>query len=221
MTRAYEALHTPPAAGAIALLLGGLRDYLREMLPEAEVKTVDIYGGEFDHDEVGKTEYACPAVFVACLGWSDPVDKRLGGSYARSAQMVVFVNTKHATREGRAVECVDLAERVMVLAQGWVPACPAPVSDAAHAPQICLDRAAPRSFVGENMYTRKVDAKKLALWTVTWWQDFTPLHGLDPAALPSLLTTEVDSSLRVQVASVVVASPALATEACLDFNNGP
>ena len=60
-----------------------------------------------------------------------------------------------------------------------------PAQTAQPSPQVCLQRAEAHSFVAENLYNRKVDECKHALWLVSWWQGFEPLHGLDPSQLPS------------------------------------
>lgn len=233
MTQAFDPYHASPPAGAASAMLRGLRDYLREQLPQEEVATVDYYGGEFDEAEISQAEYACPAVFVTCLGFDQAKGDRNKGRWARSARMACFVATKAATREGRFVEAVDLVERVMVLAQEWRPVCPPALNAEANAasatqseqisPQICIGAAEPTSFQAENLYNRKTDRHKHAIWVLSWWQDFEPLHGTDPSQLPSLITLEWDSTLGITPPAAAEPLAPLTQESCValdqDFNS--
>jgi hypothetical protein len=226
MTQPFNPIVNPSYAGAVTALLTGLRDYLRKELPQKDVKTVDFYGGEFDEAEIPKTEYACPAVFITCLGFGRNESARQGGKYAKTARVAVFVATKHGTREGRFVECVDLVERISTLVTMWQPQCPPPVHAAANAalgqtaPQSCVLQADGTSFVAENLYNRKLDSQKHALWLLSWSQGFEPVHGVDASTLPDLVSVHVDDTILSTVPDPAppVLNP-LQLDSCLDINS--
>jgi hypothetical protein len=225
MTQPFNPLVTPSYAGAVTALLTGLRDYLRQALPQKDVKTIDFYGGEFDEAEIPKTEYACPAVFITCLGFGKNESLRQGGRYAKTARVAVFVATKHGTREGRFVECVDLVERISTLVTMWQPQCPPPVHAAANAaigqtaPQSCVLPAEAQSFVAENLYNRKLDNQKHALWLLSWSQGFEAVHGPDASLLPDLMAIHADSTVlsTVPEPAAPVLNP-LQLDSCLTIN---
>jgi phage gp37-like protein len=210
MTQPFNPIVNQAYAGAVTALLTGLRDYLRQALPQKDVKTVDFYGGEFDEAEIPKTEYACPAVFITCLGFGRNESPRQGGKYAKTARVAVFVATKHGTREGRFVECVDLVERISTLVTMWQPQT---------APQSCVLQADGTSFVAENLYNRKLDAQKHALWLLSWSQGFEPVHGVDASTLPDLVSVHVDDTVLSTVPDPAppVLNP-LQLDSCLDIN---
>ncbi len=221
MSLPFTPLVAPEFKGALSMLSIQLRDYLRAALPQGDIPTVELYGGEFDEDEVSKTEYACPAVFVTCLGFAHAATARVGGKYARNVHMAAFVNTKHATRAGRFVEAADLAERVDTLVMAWKPVCPTvPSITGQPVPNVCLTEALPATMAGENLYTRKLDANKLALWLLTWQQGVVLAHGVDPATLPSLVTVHTDSTLLTAVPDAPAPAPqTLTTESCVGIDH--
>lgn len=134
--------------------------------------------------------------------------------------MAAFVNTKHATRAGRFIEASDLAERVDTLIVGWKPVCPTvPSVTGQPVPNVCLTEALPATMTGENLYNRKLDAHKLALWLLSWQQGIVLAHGVDPATLPSLVTVHTDSTLLTTVPDAPVPPTTLLTESCVVIDN--
>lgn len=221
-------LIAPAPSSALAVLMGTLRDYLRGYLPP-DIKTVDFYGGEFDDKEITKYEFACPAVLITCLGFgSSKMLDRSGGKYAQAARMACFVVTKNATREGRLIEAADLAERLAVLIKAWNPKCPTvqealPKGRALQPePQICILPAECESVQAENLYSRKVDDHKLAIWLVSWMQGFEPEHGINTGLLAPLAGAHLDSAFGVNPPAPATAPQfSAAIDSCATFINPP
>ena len=199
--------------GIITAALNDLQDYLRSSLSADEAKTIALYGGEFDGDEIDFAQYSCPAIFVTCLGFNQrPPTSRQRTVLGRQARFAAFVATKSASRTGRFVEGVDLTERIEQLICAWQPNCPPELQPA------CIGAAERHSFMAENLYNRKIDSFKHGLWLLTWWQPYQPTLAGNPSDLPALTGTHIDSSLLSTVAAPPPDdTPPLITESCLNF----
>lgn len=145
------------------LLMGTTKSFVRDTFTPQEVVTVDYYGGEFSGDEVVVTGFKAPAILIAGLGWKRPRGgERMAGKGARVCHMAAFVVTSENNRVDRMLSAQRLAERLDLALTTWTPE---------NEPEAVLEVAAPEDDVRcENFYGRKVDAKGLALWLVTWRQ---------------------------------------------------
>jgi phage gp37-like protein len=173
-----------------ALLLQATHDYLRGQFTRQEVATVQLYGGEFGAEDLGKISFACPAILLTILGWQPVLPGqggRLVGRNARSVSMAAFVVTKHAKREIRMLDAVNLADRVSAALTRWRPNTQAQPYTLAP-----LDEDA----ACENLYGQKVDKAGLALWLVDWRQCVTPAPGTSWADLADLLHIEIIDTTR-------------------------
>lgn len=145
------------------LLMSTVKDHVRQTFTPQEVVDVAYYGGQFSADEVVMAGFSCPAILIAGLGWMRPRGgERMAGRNVRVCHMAAFVVTKDADRADRMLSAQRLAERVDLALTTWVPT---------NAPGAVLEVASPEEDVRcENVYNRKIDAKGLALWLVSWRQ---------------------------------------------------
>lgn len=167
------------------LLMDTVKQFVRATFSPQEVVTVDYYGGEFSGDEVVVSGFKSPAILIAGLGWTRPKGgERMAGKKARVCHMAAFVVTSEANRIERMLSAQRLAERLDLALTTWTP------ENELDAP---LEVAAPEENIRcENVYGRKVDAKGLALWLVTWRQCVTPTVPLP--ALYELLGIDITST---------------------------
>ncbi|AIV75343.1 hypothetical protein X994_4414 [Burkholderia pseudomallei] len=143
-------------------------------------KTIEAYGGQFDTEEVNAKSFTAPAAFTAFLGWRHlPKAGQYIARNAWSARLAVFVVTKDVNRVERAQAAVYRAEVVSRILTSWNrPPC---TGKADH-------------VVAENMYSRKLDAKGLAVWMIGWWQEVEFASLLNPDDLPDLVGVEVHTT---------------------------
>lgn len=145
------------------LLLDTVKGFVRQTFTQQEVMSVDFYGGEFSAEEVVMSGFSSPAILIAGLGWTRPRGgERMAGKLARVCHMAAFVVTKDGSRSERMLAAQRLAERLDLALTSWTPANPTGA---------VLEVAAPEDNIRcENVYNRKIDAKGLALWLVSWRQ---------------------------------------------------
>lgn len=169
-----------------AVLLQRAQDHVRSQFTRAELPTVEVYGGQFNGEEIDHTSFRCPAVFLAVRGWEPmPHGRWLVGQHVRGMEMSAFVVTKHTQRPARMAQAMLLAERLALALDRWQPD-----DDANTASNIApLEDDASC----ENLYSRAVDKKGLALWVVHWRQ---ALQVLNPQQLWDLLAVQADSLAR-------------------------
>lgn len=191
-----------------AVLQQAVIDLVRGAFTKAEVATVEPYGGEFSADESVQVSFTAPAVFVAVLGWRPwPDSKRLTGRNVRGVRMAAFVVTKHAKRDVRMQAAMNLAERLALLLQAWVPEATETMDLA------CLEVDA----TVENLYSRAMDAKGMALWLVDWMQAAKP--KVAPAQLFDLLAVDItDNTQQGQVPDAPPAPNDLTVTEAVNFN---
>lgn len=179
------------------LLMSTVKDFVRATFTPQQVVSVDYYGGEFSAEEVAFSGMPTPAVLIAGLGWSRPRGhERMLGKGVRLCHMAAFVVTKEGSRAERMLAAQRLAEMLDLALVQWTPA---------HAPGAVLEVAAPEDDVRcENVYNRKVDAKGLALWLVTWRQCIKPTLPLP--RLYDLLGIDITSTNVLPYHAATVAS---------------
>ncbi|WP_322037201.1 hypothetical protein [Burkholderia cepacia] len=143
-------------------------------------KTIEVYGGQFDAEEVNAKSFVAPAAFTACLGWRRlPKAGQYIGKNAWYGRFAVFVVTKDVNRVNRALTATRRAEVVSRILANW------------NQPE-CSGKA--DNVVAENLYSRKFDAKGLAVWMVGWWQEVEFKGLLRPDELPDLVAVEVETT---------------------------
>lgn len=191
-----------------AVLQQAVIDLVRGAFTKAEVATVAPYAGEFSADESVQVSFTAPAIFVAVLGWKPwPDSKRLTGRNVRGVRMAAFVVTKHAKRDVRMQAAMNLAERLALLLQAWVPEATETMDLA------CLEVDA----TVENLYSRAMDAKGMALWLVDWMQAAKPTVA--PAQLFDLLAVDItDNTQQGQVPDAPPAPNDLTVTEAVNFN---
>lgn len=164
------------------LVLDQVVSHVRASFSTKDVKQVRLYGGEFNAAEIPFASYVCPAIFIACLGWSPQASgKRLTGRRVRACHLAAFVAFKHTDRELRMRGAMALAERLSLLLSEWTP-------DAGDQPmQMAPVDEDPTS---ENLYGRVVDKAGQALWMLRWTQDVKA--QATPQQLAELLYIDID-----------------------------
>lgn len=163
-------------------LLDATVAYLRARFTRAEVFELRAYAGEFNAQEIDYTSFTCPAIFPTVLGWRPTLEsRRLTGRNVRSVSMAAWVVVKDATsREKRMAQAALLAERATLALRLWQP----PEVDAPFELAPLEEEPA-----AENLYSRAVDAKGLAMWQLTWEQCIKP--RVTPEQLFDLLAVEI------------------------------
>lgn len=203
------------------VLLDRLKTYLRSQFTEQEVRTLDLYGGQFNADEVDFKSYACPAVFLAVRGWRPFQDgKHLAGQHVRGVELSAFVLTKHAgSREGRMQAAMVLSERLALALERWQP-------DNDEAASALVDIAPlEEDATCENLYSRAIDKAGQALWVVHWLQC---MEVRSQGQLWDLLRVQADSLARAQEPAPAVTQPTAPLDVAagvqfaeVPFNNNP
>ncbi|QKM51023.1 hypothetical protein B7760_05088 [Burkholderia glumae] len=137
-------------------LLNALNVVLREKAGKL-FKTIDLYGGQLDAEEVPAHSFVAPAAFTTCLGWRRlPKAGQYIGKNAWLAKCAVFVVTNDGNRVVRAAAAMQRAELVSRILSNWDrPPCTGKADN----------------VVAESIYSRKFDARGLAVWMVGWWQE--------------------------------------------------
>lgn len=189
-----------------AALVKAVQGHIRSQFTQQQLLTVDLYGGEFNSTEIEFKSFACPAVLIACLGWQPRADR---GRRARDVRLGAFVVTKHPRREDRMLEASTLAEALSLVLPRWRPAAdPAGEIDALDDPP-----------TAENLYSRSVDAKGLALWLVSWEQTFVPAPSTTVADLYDLVRVEIqDTTQQGHVPTSPAPAGTLVVTEQVDFN---
>lgn len=153
-----------------AILLDQVLAHVRSLFTPAEVATVQEYGGEFDAAEVDQLSFSAPAVFIAVLGWRGmPTSTRLTGKHVRQYRLGAFVTTKHARRELRMRSAMTIAERLVIGLRTWAPHVSSPIEIAGLEDEP----------TAENLFSRAIDKRGMALWLVDWRQCIRPTVPLE------------------------------------------
>lgn len=147
--------------------MSSVKAFVRGSFASTEVVDVEYYGGEFSSDEVAVSGFKAPAILIAGLGWTRPRGhERMTGKGCRVCHMAAFVVTSNNNRVERMLAAQRLAEQLDLQLTTWTPA---------NADDAVIEVAAPEDDIRcENVYNKKIDAKGLALWLVTWRQAIKP-----------------------------------------------
>lgn len=153
-----------------AILLDQVLTHVRSLFTTTEVATVQEYGGEFDAAEVDQLSFTAPAVFIAVLGWRGmPTSTRLTGKHVRQYRLGAFIATKHAKRELRMRAAMAIAEKLVIGLRTWVPHVSTPIEIAGLEDEP----------TAENLFSRGIDKRGMALWLVDWRQCIRPTVPLE------------------------------------------
>lgn len=167
------------------LLLDQVIAHVRGAFTVSEVREVRAYAGEFSGTEIPQVSFSAPAILITVLGWKPSRNSRLTGRNVRLVRLAAFIVTKNATnREARMRDAMLLSERLGITLSLWVP------SDTAALSIGPLEADAQ----AQNLYSRAVDDKGLALWMMDWEQACKPL--LQPAQMWDLLAIEITDHTR-------------------------
>lgn len=196
-----------------AILLDQVLTHVRGLFTTAEVATVQEYGGEFDAAEVDQLSFAAPAVFIAVLGWRGmPTGTRLTGKHVRQYRLGAFIATKHAKRELRMRAAMAIAEKLVIGLRTWVPHVSTPIEIAGLEDEP----------TAENLFSRGIDKRGMALWLVDWRQCIRPTVPLeqlyDLVAVDIVDTTQQGTTAST---SAVPPAPLLVTEEVRFAASGP
>lgn len=153
-----------------AILLDHVLAHVRSLFTTAEVATVQEYGGEFDAAEVEQVSFAAPAVFIAVLGWRGMSNgTRMTGKHVRQCRLGAFIATKHAKRELRMRAAMAIADKLAIGLRTWAPQVAAPIEIAGLEDEP----------TAENLFSRAIDKRGMALWLVDWRQCIRPTVPLE------------------------------------------
>lgn len=149
------------------MTLVGLRSSIVTSLDTeiAAFQAVQPHGGKFNRDELKRIAMQSPAALVTILGGKV---EREGGQAVGAMNIVVFIVTRGTSIELRDEAALILAEAVAGLAveNKWDYA----------------DAKAPESMQINNLFTGKIDALGVALWSASWIQQ-TDLAIYDSSTL--------------------------------------
>lgn len=187
-----------------AILLDQVLAHVRSLFTPAEVATVQEYVGEFDAAEVEQVSFSAPAVFIAVLGWRGmPTSTRLTGKHVRQYRLGAFIATKHAKRELRMRAAMTIAERLTIGLRTWVPHVSTPIEIAGLEDEP----------TAENLFSRGIDKRGMALWLVDWRQCIRPTVPLEQ--LYDLVAVDIVDTTRsgaMTTASDAPPEPLVVTE---------
>lgn len=167
-----------------AILVNAVSTLIRSKFTRQQLLTVDLYGGEFNAREVDYKGFACPAVLLGLLGWQPSPEH---GRHARRVRLAAFVVTKHAQRVQRMLDASTLAEALCLVLRQWTPSV---------APEDGVIYRLDEAPAAENLYSRAIDDKGLALWIVSWEQTFVPGPGANTDQLFDLLQVDITDTTQ-------------------------
>jgi phage gp37-like protein len=147
------------------------------------VRTVELFAGEFDEDNITSTSYQSPAIFTGFLASRPLVAAHDGMRYDensyRMARLVAVVVVKDAsTRVKRKLVALALAEQLLQLIEK------AHLKNDCNAPEM-LEEA--RNAVLENRFSTSADKKKQAIMALNWWVPVLKNTEPDPVLFDWLL----------------------------------
>lgn len=150
--------------------LGDLREIICGVLQTeiAELKTCEPHGGRFNIDELKRVCAKAPAVFVSMLS-AGRVNADNGGTNA-VINFAVYVVTKRTSRVSEDQLVLNLVQKlIQILArQQWG-----------------LDESEkePENIKAQNLFSQKVDRQGVAMWGITFSQQFDLGGQIDLNAL--------------------------------------
>lgn len=131
------------------------------------VKSVELYGGEFDEKEIDFKSFVAPAIFLAPLGWQ-PAKQQESGVRTVDAKFAIFCVAQSARgRIDRMLSAEAMAERISWRLSNSYP---------------CIGHKID-GVTAENLFNRKLDQQSQAIWSVSYWQRGIVIDR--PADLPA------------------------------------
>ena len=186
-------------------LIEEIKEHIRE---QRLFMSVDDYAGEFASDDIEAKSFTSPAALVSCLGWQK-IDRGeyIAGRNTWRVRIAIFVVTKNPKRERRFSDAMHRAERLTAVFRGWYAK--------VHSGQ-------PVGITAENLHSRPIDKKGLALWMVSWWQEveFSKMPCGTIPSLPDFKNAEFVTKAQTSVDEADPALPNLNVSQTLEMNNG-
>lgn len=153
---------------------------------------VETHGGRFDAEELKRWAKQAPCAVTSTLGVRSM--RQEGGQNVVSLQLGVFViarDTPGAKRDSLALTLVEAVLAVVTPSQRFA-------DGYSHVPE---------GIRADNLFTGQLDAQGVALWAVTWQQDYD-VHTFDPNTLDNFLryraTDQLSSDADVPTAQDAV-----------------
>lgn len=144
------------------------------------VKSVELYGGEFDEKEIDFKSFVAPAIFLAPLGWQ-PAKQQESGVRTVDAKFAIFCVAQSARgRIDRMLSAEAMAERISYRLSNSSP-CTGDKID---------------GVTAENLFNRKLDSQSQAIWSVCYWHRGIVIDR--PADLPAPSITALN---KIEVAA--------------------
>lgn len=163
-------------AGPSYRLLAGFRSLATAWLA-GDRAAVEIHGGRFDGEELLRFRGSAPFVRAGCLAVASAKEDG-GGAVLLDLRLAAAVTGRRTAKgEPSGAQARRMAERLcfeLGRFQAWPRAC---FSEAELDPARTdlprgRDVGDPRGIRAANLYSGKIDAKGVALWAVTWTQQF-------------------------------------------------
>lgn len=160
----------------MAEILDGIAAAIAAKMPE--LKTAESVGGRIDLDELRRRSSMLPAAYVALAGTRDC--RIVGGTLQGVGLWAVVLAVASRTANERHRAIAVLAGRGLAVVAGakfWG-----------------LDGIAsgPDEVESTNAYTTTTDDHNVALWVITWEQDFSLDEPLDEPGLADLKSVDAD-----------------------------
>lgn len=173
-------------SGPAARLLGAFCALATAWLAADKVRC-EIYGGRFDRAELERQSFNPPALYAGCLAIASARPGTDGAVEFDFRLAAVVAGQRTAKGEPAGAQAARLATRVAfelnrpqeaeiegVRKLLWPRACfsAAELDPARTLIPRGLDIGDPREASGANAYSGQLDGKGIALWAVTWMQEF-------------------------------------------------
>ena len=176
---------------------------LAETWLAADEASCEAYGGRFDAGELGQISVQAPAVRAGCLAVASAQADTDGSVTFEFRLAAVAISRKLAKGEPEGAQAARLATRIafeLGRAQRdsdgknlWPRACfsAAELDKAREGGSRGADIGAPREIRCANLYSGELHDKRIALWALTWTQQFRALASdfdlplPDPAGIPA------------------------------------
>ncbi len=194
-----------PISGPAARLLSALCALAATWLAADKVRC-EIYGGRFDRAELERQSFNPPALYAGCLAVAAARPATDGAVDFDFRLAAVVAGQRTAKAEPAGAQAARLAARIAFELNSpqqagrkllWPQACfsAAELDPARSLAPRGLDIGDPREVQGANLYSGQLDGKGIALWTVTWMQQFRArrqdfdLELPAPAGIPAEVLT--------------------------------
>ena len=120
-----------------------------------DLRTRELYAGQFDAEQLKRKAYSSPGVFVTCLGWKPARDMQFGNN-DHDVRLAAFVVSRNSGGIIQAMrECTVIGEQITRVLYDWQPDLP---------------KVSPgRPERAENTFTLKSLETGQLIWPIYWW----------------------------------------------------